>query len=103
MKRRVTANLLIGLILPFLILGRWLPNTFQAVFFDVYEYYDFRIVSLSQFLSTVYRHYIFIYIISLLFILLPFQVFKDLYYTKKGIFITLEENAVFSLDSFDRK
>lgn len=46
---------------------------------------------------------IYLYIISLLLILLPFQVFKDLYYLKKRIFITLEENTVFNLASFDRK
>ncbi len=95
MKRKIIGNLLVGLILPILILGRWLPNTYHAVFFDVYEYYDFHITSLSQFLSTVYRHYIFIYVISLLFILLPFQVLKDLYYAKKGKYLSLLKKVLF--------
>lgn len=76
--------MILGLIMPFLLLGIWFPNTYNAVVYGVYEYYDFHITSLGEYLYEVYgRDYFFILFIGVLFILLPFQVIKDYYYKKK--------------------
>ena len=64
---------------------RWLPNVFDAIFYGDYVYYDFNISSLSEFLNTVYgTGYFVLSLLSIIFILAPFQLIKD-YYFRKGI------------------
>jgi len=81
MIRKVVGNLIIGLIMPILMLARWLPNTYNAVVHGTYEYYDFHITSLTGYLYEVYgKNYLFSFILAILFLLLPFQFVKDRYY-----------------------
>lgn len=83
MKRKIIVNLIVACLMPILILGRWLPNTFDAIVYGVYKYYDFHITSLSEYLYEVYgRHFMIYFIFPLLFMLIPFQVIKDQYYRK---------------------
>ncbi|TYR35845.1 hypothetical protein FXV77_12275 [Sphingobacterium phlebotomi] len=84
MIRKIIGNLIIGLIMPLLMLARWLPNTYNAIVHGVYEYYDFRITSLSGYLYEVYgKNYLFSFILAIVFLLLPFQLIKDRYYRKR--------------------
>src|SRR5690606_19616615 len=84
MIRKIIGNLIIGLIMPILMLGRWFLNTYNAFVHGVYEYYDFHITSLSGYLYEVYgKNYLFSFILAILFLLLPFQLIKDYYYRKR--------------------
>ena len=82
--RKIIFNAFIALLIPIVLLIRWIPNVFNALLFGQYKYYDFRINTLGKFLSTVYDGYFIMWIISLLFIFFPFQLIKDFYIEKKG-------------------
>jgi len=84
MFRKITANLVVGLLAPIFFKIRWLPNVYDALFKGVYKYYDFQIDSLNEFLYHVYGDSYFIdYILSILLFMLPFQATKDYYLSRK--------------------
>lgn len=80
---KIIANLIVGIFIPIILKIRWLPNIFEAVFFGKYNYYDFEINSLGEFLKEVYvRDFFLEYSLSIILILLPFQLIKDNYFLK---------------------
>ncbi len=77
-------NLLVGLLLPIALKIRWLPSVYDAVFKGVYKYYDVKIDSLNEFLYYVYgKSYFLEYLILVAFFLLPFQLIKDYFRSRK--------------------
>lgn len=87
--RKILINLFCAFIVQFFLLIRWLPNLIDAVFYQKYVYYNFKINSLSEFILIVYGDsYIIMSLIAMIFIFLPFQLIKDYYY-KKGVFLNL--------------
>lgn len=84
MYRKIIVNLFIGLILPIVLKIRWLPDLYNAIFKGIYKYYDLNIESLREFLFYLYfDSFVFEYFILLLFVLLPFQLIKDINFNKK--------------------
>ncbi len=83
MSRKISVNLILNLIVPFLFKIIWFPNLYNAIFKKEYIYYDFEIKSFSEFFYYVYgEDYLIIYLLSLLLFLMPFQLLKDYYYNK---------------------
>ena len=83
--RKIIVALFIALPIPIFLKIRWLPNVYDALFKGIYRYYDFEIETLREFLFHVYGSSYFIdYVLSVLMLMLPFQLIKD-YYSKKNI------------------
>ncbi|RAV27408.1 hypothetical protein DN748_18820 [Sinomicrobium soli] len=83
--RKIIVPLFIALPIPIFLKIRWLPNVYDALFKGIYRYYDFEIETLREFIFHVYGSSYFIdYVLSVLMLMLPFQLIKD-YYSKKNI------------------
>ncbi|WP_164112204.1 MULTISPECIES: hypothetical protein [Sphingobacterium] len=73
--------LVVALIAPV----RWWPNIYNGVVYGKYEYYDFHIETLGELLYQIYgQTYGFVYIFSLILVLLPFQIIKSYCYNKNN-------------------
>ncbi|WP_164122787.1 hypothetical protein [Sphingobacterium sp. xlx-130] len=73
--------LVVALIAPV----RWWPNIYNGVVYGKYEYYDFHIETLGEQLYQIYgQTYGFVYIFSLILVLLPFQIIKSYCYNKNN-------------------
>lgn len=84
--RKITINLLVGLLLPIALVISWFTNIYGTFFKGVYRYYDFRIDSLGEFLYHVYGRYYFVaYFIHLFVLFSPLQLIKDYYYKTKRV------------------
>lgn len=84
--RKILINILAAIFTPVVMMANWLPNVFNAVFYQRYEYFDFRINSLSEMLYNVYgRTYIPIVVVSLLLVFLPLQLIKNRYQKNKKL------------------
>lgn len=80
---KIILNLIVGIFIPIVLKIRWLPNLFEAVFYGKYNYYDFQINSLGEFLKEVYvRGFWLEYVLGIILILLPFQLIKDNFHRK---------------------
>lgn len=86
MKRKFIGNLFLALVVPFLLMLQHLPAIYVGLVYGKYKYYDFEITSLSEYLSRLFDLTFFVisYVLSLVFILLPFQLIKNRYYRKRG-------------------
>ena len=94
---KVIGNIIVALLSPVFFLIKWLPNIFNAVFYQRYVYYDFRITSLSEYLLAIYRDsYLPISLLSLIFIFIPFQIVKDFYQRKGQKLIFLKKVGLLS-------
>lgn len=83
--RKLIFNLLIGSIFPILINIRWIPNIYNAIVYERYTYYNVQVESLQELLEYIYEGtYMLVYIVSLLCILLPFQLIKNCAYSKSS-------------------
>lgn len=84
LRRKILVNLLAAFLAPFILLSGYLPDLYDAVFYQQYRYYDFQIESLGRYLYLVYGQlFIPFFIGSLIFLFLPFQLIKD-YYRREG-------------------
>lgn len=82
--QKTLLNLVAAGIAPIVLLIRWLPNVFDALFYQQYRYYDFQVETLGEFLYLVYGEtYVLFFILSLTLLFLPFQFIKD-FYRKNG-------------------
>lgn len=78
--RKILLNLLAACLVPIVLSLLSLPDLYNAVFHQQYEYYDFRIESLDRYLYLKYGQvFIPLLIISLIFFFFPFQLIKDIY------------------------
>lgn len=85
MVRKIVGNLLIANLVALIAPIRWWPNIYNGVVYGKYEYYDFHIETLGELLYQIYgQGYGFVYIFSLILVLLPFQIIKSAYYSKNN-------------------
>lgn len=78
--RKILTNLLAACLTPIVLSLPSLPDLYNAVFHQQYEYYDFRIESLDRYLYFKYGQiFIPLFIVSLFFFFFPFQLIKDIY------------------------
>ena len=95
MIRKIIYNSLVSLIMPFVFNFRWLPGLYDAIFNNVYSYYDFQINSVREYFKIVFLFsYLPVTILSLLGIFLPFQLIKDFYW-RKGKPLTIKNKIAF--------
>ncbi len=94
--RKLIGNLLAATVAPILLQVGVLPNVFRAIFYGEYKYYDFKIDSLKEYLLTVYSGYFLFYFVTLVFVLLPFQLIKN-HYNEQGIRLSfLKKSGILS-------
>ncbi|WP_164126957.1 hypothetical protein, partial [Sphingobacterium luzhongxinii] len=75
MVRKIVGNLLIANLVALIAPVRWWPNIYNGFVYGKYEYYDFHIETLGELLYQIYgQTYGFVYIFSLILVLLPFQI-----------------------------
>lgn len=85
MYRKITGNLIAALLLPIVIKTWEWKGIYRAIVYQQYEFYDFKINSLKDYLAVIFEgSYPWVPLISLLLIFVPFQLIKN-YYQKKGI------------------
>lgn len=95
MIRKIIYNSLVSLIMPFVFNFRWLPGLYDAIFNNVYSYYDFQINSVKEYFKIVFlSSYLPVTILSLLGIFLPFQLIKDFYW-RKGKPLSIKNKIAF--------
>lgn len=94
---KLLGNSITALLTPFLIGCYNIPSLYKAIFYKEYKYYDFDISTFSDFFYYTYgQFYIIIYILSLIFFFLPFQLIKDYYITKKENLSFIKKVYIFS-------
>ncbi len=95
--KKLFGNILITLCSPIFFAMRWWPETFNAFFYGRYEYYDFNIHTLEEFLFYVYvEHYFVIALLALLFVFLPFQVIKDIFSRRRKSLTLFHKGLILS-------
>jgi|GEM_PF-1139507 len=77
--RKITLNLLLALLSPFILHIGALPSIYRALVLGEYENNGRRFASFQEYFASVYDYGVFflLYFLCLIFLLLPFQLIKD--------------------------
>lgn len=96
--RKLLFNLLASLAAPLIFFIKRIPDIYVAIVSKQYKYQDYQITSLKDYLHAVFEgFYLWLSLLSLILIFVPFQLIKDYCYKKKRALTFLQKVSLLTL------